>query len=58
MARKSIEHSDEIVTETLAKVYAKQGNIAKAKRIYGQLILKNPEKKTYFASLIKQLETE
>ena len=58
MARKSIEDSQEIVTETLAKVYAAQGNIAKAKSIYNQLILKNPEKKSYFASLIKDLRSE
>ncbi len=58
MARKSIEDSAEIVTETLAKIYSKQGNIAKAKSIYKQLILKNPEKKSYFASLIKDLRSE
>jgi len=58
MARKSIKDSEDIVTETLAKVYAAQGNIAKAKSIYNQLILKNPEKKSYFASLIKDLSSE
>ena len=58
MAKKSIEDSEEIVTETLAKVYADQGNIEKAKSIYNQLILKNPEKKSYFASLIKDLRSE
>jgi tetratricopeptide (TPR) repeat protein len=58
MARKSIEDSEEIVTETLAKIYSKQGNIAKAKSIYNQLILKNPEKKSYFTSLIRQLVQE
>tara|TARA_Y100000766_G_scaffold238795_1_gene215532 strand:- start:194 stop:1093 length:900 start_codon:yes stop_codon:yes gene_type:complete len=55
MAKKSIEDSEEIVTETLAKIYFKQGNIAKAKSIYNKLILKNPEKKSYFASLIKEM---
>lgn len=58
MARKSIEDSEKIVTETLAKIYAKQGNISKAKSIYNQLILKNPEKKSYFASLIRNLGQE
>ena len=55
MARKSIEDSEEIVTETLAKIYFKQGNVTKAKSIYNKLILKNPEKKSYFASLIKEM---
>ncbi len=58
MAKKSIEDSEEIVTETLAKVYAAQGNMLKAKSIYNQLILKNPEKKSYFASLIRKLGSE
>ena len=58
MARKSIEDSEKIVTETLAKIYSKQGNIAKAKSIYNQLILRNPEKKSYFASLIRNLGQE
>lgn len=55
MAQKSIEDNGEIVTETLAKVYANQGNIQKAKSIYKQLVLNNPEKKHYFASLLKNL---
>lgn len=55
MAQKSVVDNEEIVTETLAKVYANQGNISKAIHIYEQLILKNPEKKSYFASLIKNL---
>ncbi|MBO73296.1 MAG: hypothetical protein CMD35_06750 [Flavobacteriales bacterium] len=58
MAKKSIEDSQAMVTETLARVYAEQGNMAKAKSIYEQLILKNPEKKSYFASLIKDLRSE
>tara|TARA_B100001094_G_C18165776_1_gene791975 strand:+ start:747 stop:1757 length:1011 start_codon:yes stop_codon:yes gene_type:complete len=58
MAQKSIEDSEGIVTETLANVYANQGNIEKAKSIYKQLILNNPEKKSYFASLLKKLREE
>ena len=57
MAKKSIEDQNEIVSETLAKVYANQGNNSKAIATYEQLILKNPEKKTYFASLIKDLKS-
>lgn len=58
MAQKSVEDSEGVVTETLAKVYAAQGNIAKAKSIYEQLILNNPEKKSYFASLLEKLGKE
>ena len=57
MAKKSIEDQNKIVSETLAKVYANQGNNSKAIATYEQLILKNPEKKTYFASLIKDLKS-
>jgi tetratricopeptide (TPR) repeat protein len=57
MAKKSIEDQNEIVSETLAKVYAAQGNNSKAIGTYEQLILKNPEKKSYFASLIKDLKS-
>ena len=57
MAKKSIEDQNEIVSETLAKVYAAQGDNSKAIATYNQLILRNPEKKTYFASLIKDLKS-
>lgn len=58
MAKKSLIDNENIVTETLAKVYADQGNISKAKSIYEQLILRFPEKKSYFASLIRNLGGE
>lgn len=56
MARKSVQDSDEFLTETLARIYAKQGNIPKAIRAYQKLSLKFPEKTAYFAALIEELK--
>jgi hypothetical protein len=55
MARKSTEERDDIVSETLAGVYAQQGDVARATRIYQKLCLLYPEKSSYFATLIKNL---
>lgn len=43
-------------TETLAKIYTKQGRYEKAIEIIRKLSLKYPKKSTYFASQIKTLE--
>ena len=56
MAKMSLVAKNEFVTETLADIYAKQGQIDKAIEIYKQLSLKNPEKKTFFASRIRFLK--
>jgi len=56
MAKKSVEDSDDIVSETLAKIYAEQGNPSRAIRIYQKLSLLNPDKSGYFAALIQKLE--
>ena len=45
-----------MMTETLAKIYEKQGKKEKAIEIYNALRLKFPKKSGYFASLIKKLE--
>ena len=47
-----------MVTETLARVYAKQGNLPKAIEAYRRLALKYPEKSAYFAALQKELEAQ
>lgn len=56
MARKSVEDRDDVVSETLAKIYAAQGDIQRAIRIYNKLSLLYPEKNSYFAALIEKLE--
>ena len=45
-----------LVTENLASIFETQGKTEKAISIYEELILKNPEKKSYFASRIKNLK--
>ena len=54
-ADESIE-GKEIETETMAEVWAKQGNISKAISIYEKLSLSNPDKSHYFAAKIEQLK--
>lgn len=46
---------EEIVSETLAQLYAQQGNIQKAIHIYDKLSLINQEKSRYFAAQIEKL---
>jgi len=48
---------EEIVSETLAHLYARQGNIQKAIHIYEKLSLLNQEKSRYFAARIQELTT-
>ena len=56
MAKMSLAENEDFVTETLAKIYAQQGNIKKAISAYEKLSLKIPEKSNYFARLIQELK--
>ncbi|MCB9183010.1 MAG: hypothetical protein H6591_03755 [Flavobacteriales bacterium] len=55
-AKKSLDDTSGMVTETLARIYEQQGNIQKAIEAYRRLALKYPEKSSYFAALSKALE--
>jgi hypothetical protein len=55
MAKRSIQETEDIITETLANIYAQQGNFQKAIQFYEKLSLKFPEKSRYFAALIEDL---
>lgn len=48
-------NSGSLATESFAKILEKQGKFSQSKGIYEKLILKNPEKKNYFAEKIKEL---
>ncbi len=48
--------ADELITETLATIYAQQGYYKKAVQIFEKLSLKYPEKSTYFAAQIEKIK--
>jgi hypothetical protein len=55
MAEHSIEDR-EIITETMAEVWIRQGQPDKAVEVYNKLSLLNPSKSSYFAGLIESLK--
>jgi hypothetical protein len=57
-AKESVEESTEVVSETLAQIHVMQGNYSKAIKAYKQLSLLYPEKKVFFASQIKKIESK
>jgi hypothetical protein len=58
IARMSLVENDDFVTETLAKIYHQQKSFDKAIKAYQQLILKIPEKKSFFAAQIEIINQE
>lgn len=54
-AKKSVMDHDDVVSETLAQIYRKQGNFVKARWCYEKLILLYPEKSAFFAALLKEI---
>ncbi len=54
----SVQPDEGFLTETLARIYIKQKNYAKARYIYEKLSLKYPEKSDYFASRIKEFNDQ
>ncbi|WP_109302537.1 hypothetical protein [Aquimarina sp. AU474] len=56
LAKKNQVPSDELMTETLARVYLAQKNYKKAIQAYNILILKNPEKSGFFADQIRAIK--
>jgi len=52
----SVKEHEDFFTETLAKIFIKQGNYSKAIYAYEKLILKYPEKIDYFAKKIEEIK--
>ena len=58
LSAKSTEFKPDSSSEYLASIYIEQNKINKAIAIYESLSLKFPEKKSYFAELIKKLKSK
>ena len=57
-SEKGIRENDDLLTETLAKIFRKQENFDRAIEVYEKLCLKYPEKNSYFAEQIKKIKKQ
>jgi hypothetical protein len=55
-AERSVAENQDVISETLAKLYAKQGYRDKSAQMYARLALLFPEKSAYFAAEIDKLK--
>jgi hypothetical protein len=53
---KASVHQKEVLTEAMAEVWLKQGDLDKAEQVYTKLMLLHPEKTPYFAARLKELK--
>jgi tetratricopeptide (TPR) repeat protein len=56
LTQQSTAFHDDLATETLAQILWQQGKLQRALAIYEKLMLKFPEKRTYFDALIETLK--
>ncbi len=56
VSKESTKEKQPVVTELMANIFINQGHYDKAIDIFEKLILKNPEKKDYFASKIAETQ--
>ena len=56
LAAASTKINDNLISESYAKILANQGKKQLAIEIYEKLVLKFPDKRTYFADLIEKLK--
>jgi hypothetical protein len=58
LAEESIIENKAVVSETLANLFEKQGLYTKSIKMYERLILKFPEKSSYFADKIENIKSK